>query len=39
MLRKHFPQTGEQRNKLLVIFGLVIFMGIVIVVFYRRKNN
>ncbi|WP_161634323.1 LPXTG cell wall anchor domain-containing protein [Enterococcus faecalis] len=33
MLRKHFPQTGEQRNKFFVI------LGIVIVIFYRKKKN
>ncbi|WP_033600016.1 LPXTG cell wall anchor domain-containing protein, partial [Enterococcus faecalis] len=34
---KSFPQTGEQWNKLFVILGMIILLGIAIVTLYRIK--
>ncbi|MHB9652727.1 Cna B-type domain-containing protein (plasmid) [Enterococcus faecalis] len=39
MLRKHFPQTGEQRNQFFVILGVVVFVGTVIFLFSIKKKN
>lgn len=35
--KKYFPQTGEQQSKILIILGIVILIGIVFVIFYKRK--